>query len=96
MVPSSGIVMFMIIRIVVVLPAPLGPSRPYTTPFGTCKREVLHRDVPGEALGDAVDCDDVRFGHGISSRARVWPKAAAASGPLAVTIVPSSTTGSST
>src|SRR5262249_37900640 len=35
--PSSGAVMFMIIRIVVVLPAPLGPRRPNTRPFGTLK-----------------------------------------------------------
>src|SRR6476660_8097362 len=33
--PESGAVMFMIIRIVVVLPAPLGPSRPNTIPLGT-------------------------------------------------------------
>ena len=33
--PESGAVMFMIMRMVVVLPAPLGPSRPNTIPFGT-------------------------------------------------------------
>ncbi len=33
--PESGAVMFMVIRIVVVLPAPLGPSRPNIEPFGT-------------------------------------------------------------
>src|SRR5438034_205528 len=33
--PSSGAVMSMIIRIVVVFPAPLGPSRPNTVPRGT-------------------------------------------------------------
>ena len=33
--PDAGAVMFMIIRIVVVFPAPLGPSRPNMTPRGT-------------------------------------------------------------
>ena len=33
--------MFMIIRIVVVLPAPLGPSRPNIAPFGTLEGEVV-------------------------------------------------------
>ncbi len=35
MSPESGAVMFMIIRIDVVLPAPLGPSRPNIAPRGT-------------------------------------------------------------
>ena len=34
-VPLSGTMMFRIMRMVVVLPAPLGPSRPYTVPRGT-------------------------------------------------------------
>src|SRR5688500_1575453 len=33
--PSSGAMMLRTIRIVVVLPAPFGPSNPYTTPRGT-------------------------------------------------------------
>src|SRR5512144_520250 len=33
--PESGAVMFIVIRIVVVLPAPLGPRRPNIEPFGT-------------------------------------------------------------
>ena len=60
----SGAVMFMIMRMVVVLPAPLGPSRPNIAPFGTSsdrlstalKRpkalqtfEELDRAVHGEA-----------------------------------------------
>src|SRR5687768_16135891 len=35
--PASGAMMFRIIRIVVVFPAPFGPSRPYTTPCGTLR-----------------------------------------------------------
>src|SRR5262245_36920962 len=35
MLPESGRMMSSIIRIVVVLPAPLGPSNPYTDPRGT-------------------------------------------------------------
>ena len=35
MSPESGAVMFMIIRMDVVLPAPLGPRRPNIAPFGT-------------------------------------------------------------
>ena len=39
--------MFMIIRIVVVLPAPLGPSRPNMTPFGTENdRSSTARNLP--------------------------------------------------
>src|SRR6266487_7144645 len=38
--PSSGAVMFMIMRIVVVLPVPFGPSRPNTIPFGTMKERL--------------------------------------------------------
>src|SRR2546423_1772039 len=34
-VPLSGAMMFSIMRIVVVLPAPFGPSSPYTDPVGT-------------------------------------------------------------
>src|SRR6478672_10796075 len=45
--PESGAVMFMIIRIVVVLPAPLGPSRPNTIPLGTLnERSSTARNRP--------------------------------------------------
>ncbi len=40
MSPESGAVMFMIIRIVVVLPAPLGPSSPNIDPLGTFKERL--------------------------------------------------------
>ena len=35
MSPESGAVMFMIIRMDVVFPAPFGPRRPNIAPFGT-------------------------------------------------------------
>src|SRR5262245_33598567 len=38
--PPSGAVMFMIIRIVVVLPAPFGPRSPNIAPRGTCRERL--------------------------------------------------------
>jgi len=46
-----------IIRMVVVLPAPLGPSSPYTEPFGTCKRQVTDRDVLVKGLSNVLNVD---------------------------------------
>src|SRR5215831_10004582 len=45
--PVSGAVMFMIIRIVVVLPAPLGPRSPNIAPRGTLReRSSTARNLP--------------------------------------------------
>ena len=57
--PLSGAMMLRIIRIVVVLPAPFGPSRPYTLPVGTASDRSLHGDVLVVALDDVsnVDCE---------------------------------------
>src|SRR5258708_25987542 len=49
-VPVSGIVMFMIMRIEVVLPAPLGPSSPYTAPFGTVSERSVTAMWPENVL----------------------------------------------
>ena len=43
MVPESGAVMLTIMRIVVVLPAPFGPSSPNTRPARTVKAEIPDR-----------------------------------------------------
>src|SRR5436853_1848842 len=48
--PESGAVMFTIMRIVVVLPAPFGPIRPKTRPGRTCKLRSLTAVNPPKRL----------------------------------------------
>ena len=62
-VPESGRMMSRIMRMVVVLPAPLGPSRPYTDPARHLERQVAHRDVLLVPLHDIANVDrEVRHG----------------------------------
>ena len=51
-----------IMRMVVVLPAPLGPSKPYTAPRGYLQRQIANRDMLLVALHDITNVDRV-FGH---------------------------------
>ena len=44
-----------IIRMVVVLPAPLGPIRPKISSLVNGERQVIHRGFAGVGLGDMVD-----------------------------------------
>src|SRR5262252_598379 len=49
MSPASGAVMFMIMRIVVVLPAPFGPSKPNIAPLGTDRERLsTARNFPND------------------------------------------------
>ena len=48
----SGAVMFMIMRMVDVLPAPFGPSRPKMLPAGTRHRDAVHRHEVAVGLAD--------------------------------------------
>ena len=46
-----------IIRTVVVLPAPLGPSRPSTEPSGTDERDAVDGDRVAEVLDEVLGLD---------------------------------------
>ena len=56
-VPAVGGVSVVSMRISVVLPAPLGPSRPKISPCSTVKADVVHGHEIAEALGQFVDFD---------------------------------------
>ena len=63
-VPAVGATVVVSIPTVVDLPAPLGPSRPNTSPGATSKSQGFHgRDAARVRLGQAVDFDRV---HGVS------------------------------
>ena len=53
-VPAVGRVRVVIIRTVVVLPAPLGPSSPSTEPSGTAKDDAVHGHGVAEVLDQAA------------------------------------------
>ena len=55
------------ISIVVVLPAPLGPSRPKQMPSGTAKRDARHGRGGGVLLDEIADFEDGRA-HGTAAR----------------------------
>ena len=57
--PLVGLVRVVIIRTVVVLPAPLGPSRPSTEPSGTTKRDAVDGDGVAEVLDEVLGLDGV-------------------------------------
>ena len=52
MKPASGSMSPASIRIVVVLPAPLGPRKPYTTPVGTERIQAIDRRASAVALAE--------------------------------------------
>ena len=56
-VPAVGRVRVVIIRTVVVLPAPLGPSRPSTEPSGTTKDDAVHGHRVAEVLDQVLGLD---------------------------------------
>ena len=64
-VPLVGSVSVVIIRTVVVLPAPLGPSSPSTVPCGTTKLTPSTAVVGAEFL-DQIECFDGRMGTGMA------------------------------
>ena len=51
-------------RKVVVLPAPLGPTRPITSPGLHFEGELVHRDELAVELGQSVDLDHKGWGQG--------------------------------
>ena len=56
--PAVGSISRLIIRSVVVLPQPDGPTSTHTSPSGTSSDELVDRDVAvGEPLGDGVEAD---------------------------------------
>ena len=60
-------------RIVVVLPEPLGPRKPTISPAATRKRDVVDGDDAVERLGEAGDVDDVHGRLCGRSTSTIWP-----------------------
>ena len=61
------------VRIVVVLPAPLGPRKPNTSPRLDLERDVLDAAVAAVALGQRLGLDDRRHGAPLVGAQRLTP-----------------------
>ena len=59
-------------RMVVDLPAPLGPRKPKTSPLLTARAEVVDGDEIAEALDEVLDHDGVRRGSGMMRCSLRW------------------------